>query len=109
MGLEMKTPENCENSLRNRKKKENVAEKSERVVKKTTEKVENHKVEQSQEENLKIKEKSAEKLQSEAEIVSDVQSKDFRIRIEFDPMSIALFTLAIVTRFFRLSEPRNIV
>lgn len=33
----------------------------------------------------------------------------FRFRLEFDPMSIALFTLAIVTRFFRLSEPKNVV
>ena len=35
--------------------------------------------------------------------------ENFRIRIELDPMSIALFTLAVVTRFFRLSEPRNVV
>lgn len=109
----MKKPENCENSLRNRKKKENVADKSEKNSNKTDE-VEREKVEQSQGEILKIKQETERKVQKEQEShLSNVQYeekyKNFRIRIEFDPISIALLTLAIVTRFFRLSEPRNVV
>jgi HD-GYP domain-containing protein (c-di-GMP phosphodiesterase class II) len=113
MGLEMKTPENCENSLRNRKKKENVEEKSEKSVKNSMEKVESEKVEQPQEENLKVKENTERKSPNEKENDTNGQfvggDKNFRIRVEFDPMSIALFTLAVVTRFFKLSEPRNVV
>lgn len=113
MGLEMKTPENCENSLRNRKKKENVVEKSEKSVKKSMEKVESEKVERPQEENLKVEEKMKRKLAIEKENVTNGQfneaDKNFRIRLEFDPMSIALFTLAIITRFYKLSEPKNVV
>lgn len=118
MGLEMKNPENCENSLRNRKKKENVQDKSEINVKnsssKSSEKMET--IEPSnklaQDEVLKA-EKSDSKSQKlngvKPDDKVDVKESNFKIRLEFDPMSIALFTLAIVTRFFRLSEPRNVV
>ena len=113
MGLEMKKPENCENSLRNRKNKENVGDKSEKISK-IADEVERQKVEHSQREILKTKEETDRKVQKEQGThLSNVQfeegDKNFRIRIEFDPISIALLTLAIVTRFFRLSEPRNVV
>jgi predicted PilT family ATPase len=110
MGLEMKTPENCENSLRNRKKKENGSEKSEKSSQKSTEKVENEKVEQFQEEvKEKTERKSLNKKENDSNGQFVVGEKNFRIRFELDPMSIALFTLAVVTRFFRLAEPRNVV
>lgn len=113
MGLEMTTPENCESSLRNRKKKENGSEKSEKSVKKTTEKVESEEKQKPQEESLKVKEKPEEKFSCEKENVANGQfserDKNFRIKLEFDPMSIVLFTLAIITRFFKLSEPKNVV
>lgn len=106
----MKTPENGENSLRNRKKKENVLEKSEKSVEKSTDKVENEKVEQPQEEKLKVKAKTERKSLNEKENGHfNEDDKNFRIKLEFDPMSIALFSLAIVTRFYKLSEPRNVV
>lgn len=120
MGTEMKTPENCDSSLRNRKKKENVAEKSEKSVKnlcKTSEKMEtdvSSKMEQQQEEKfLNNKLKSDLKSQSDDSTTTSEQfaqsDSSFRIRLEFDPMSIALLTLAIISRFFKLSEPRNVV
>lgn len=118
MGTEMKTPESGDSSLRNRKKKENVQEKCEQSIanplKSSEEKMEadpSKKVEQQQEKILKFKSKSESKSQIDrgsSEGVSESNS-NFRLRLEFDPMSIALFTLAIVTRFFKLSEPRNVV
>lgn len=107
----MKTPENSENSLRTRKRKENVQEKSEQSVKnssKSSEKTETEsgrKVEREENENLKIKEK----IESESPQAPTDNKSSFRLKLELDPMSIALFILAIVTRFFRLSEPRNVV
>lgn len=113
----MKSPENCDSTLRNRKKKENVEEKSEKSVKnssKTSEKMETDdlkKVEQQQKEVLKIKLKSESKSPSEDSTTEQIAQSDsnFRIKLEFDPMSIALLMLAIITRFFKLSEPRNVV
>lgn len=118
MGAEMKTLENCDSSLRNRKKKENVVEKSEKSVKnlyKTSEKMETEvssKMEQQQQEKmLNNKLKTDSKSQSDDSTTELLASNDsnFRIKLEFDPMSIALLTLAIITRFFKLSEPRNVV
>lgn len=110
----MKNPENSENSLRNRKKKEDVQEKSEISVKnsssKSSEKME---AEQSrklaQDEVSEVGKSDSKSQQRNEDIKVVVRERSFRIRLEFDPMSIALFTLAIVTRFFRLSEPRNVV
>lgn len=117
MGTEMKTPENCESSLRSRKKKENVQEKSEQSVKSsssTSEKMEADslkKIEQQHEKNLKFKPESDSKSRNDQESSEEVaaSNRNFRLKLEFDPMSIVLFTLAIVTRFFKLSEPRNVV
>lgn len=115
MGLEMKNPENCENSVRNRKKKENVPEKSEISVKnsssKSSEKMEIEQVKKlGQDEVSEVESKSESKSQHHNDVAKvTIKESSFKIRLEFDPMSIALFTLAIVTRFFRLSEPRNVV
>lgn len=109
----MKTPESCENSVRNRKKKENGPEKSEKCVKnssKSSEKMEvdpaevaTKKVEQMADESLKVKERID--VCEEGSRAED----NFRIKFQIDPMSLALFALAIVTRFYRLAEPRNVV
>jgi hypothetical protein len=113
MGSELKTIENCENVLRNRKQKnqqnENV-EKHSKEKSKQSEKVSTEKSEAAvTNENNKIaKIKSETPIGAPEEVVSQESTK-FTIKIEFDPMSIALFTLAIATRFFRLSEPRNVV
>lgn len=105
MGTEMKTPENSENSLRNRKKKENVVEKCEKSVKNSSKSSEKMEAKSTTEERVEPKLKVNEAKAQDNQITRDT----FRIRLEFDPMSIALFALAIVTRFFRLSEPRNVV
>jgi len=112
----MKAPENCENIVRNRKQKSSHVEHSEKSAKvqaKITEQIENKEELKKSKELEKVVEspKSDEKLiQQESEVTTNDNSiSNFTIKIEFDPMSIALFTLAIVTRFFRLAEPRNIV
>lgn len=113
----MKIPENSETSLRNRKKKENVPEKSEKSVKNSSKSSEKMKecsevpdVLNGVKEPVKFEEEIKHKGDTSDQVSSAKRSdENFRIRIEFDPMSIALFTLAIVTRFFKLSEPRNIV
>lgn len=109
----MKSPESCESSIRNRKKKDG-PEKSEKSAKnssKSSEKMEdipNEVDERSQsDESLKFNGKSDSTDQGSA--VEGHQHQNFRVRLEIDPMSIALFILAIVTRFYRLSEPRNVV
>ncbi|XP_070496483.1 protein O-mannosyltransferase 1 [Chironomus tepperi] len=116
MGTEMKAPENCENIVRNRKQKSAQVEHSEKTAKvqtNGTEQIENKEDIKKSKELKKTSEnpKSNERLiQQESEVTTnDKSNSNFVIKIEFDPMSIALFTLAIVTRFFRLSEPRNIV
>lgn len=114
MGTEMKSPESCESSLRNRKKKENVQEKSVKNSSKSSEKMEiegSVKMEQQQGEDLNsnFMQQSESKSRNDLETTERAPEKNFRIRLELDPMSIALFTLAVVTRFFRLSEPRNVV
>lgn len=38
-----------------------------------------------------------------------LENKLFRIRFEVDLVSVTLFLLGIVTRMYRLEEPRNIV
>lgn len=108
----MKSPESCESSLRNRKKKENVVEKSEKSAKnppKSSEKLEDIPKEaderSSSDESLKLIDKSDSIDQGSGA----TNHGKFRIQLEFDPMSLTLFALAIVTRFFRLSEPRNVV
>lgn len=81
----------------------------EKSDKKSLEKVESEKVEQ---ENLKVTEKTDRKVSVEKETTTNGQfegDKNFRIKLEFDPMSIALFALAVVTRFYKLSEPKNVV
>lgn len=113
----MKAPENCENIIRNRKQKSAQVESSEKTVKvqtKITEQITENKEDLKKSKELKKaaeNPKSDERLiQEESEAATNDNSiSNFTIKIEFDPMSIALFTLAIVTRFFRLSEPRNIV
>lgn len=113
MGTEMKSPESCESSLRNRKKKENVQEKSGKNSSKSSEKMEiegSVKMEQQGEDsNLNFMQQSESKSRYDLETTERAPEKNFLIRLELDPMSIALFTLAVVTRFFRLSEPRNVV
>lgn len=113
MGTEMKSPESCESSLRNRKKKENVQEKSVKNSSKSSEKMEiegSVKMEQQGKDlNLNFMQQSESKARNDLETTERAPEKNFRIRLELDPMSIALFTLAVVTRFFRLSEPRNVV
>lgn len=98
----MKTPESCENSVRNRKRRENVPERSVKNSSKSSE----SEVEQPQEENLKIKDPTEKPSRVEEK---NVEERNFRLKLEFDPMSIVLFTLAVVTRFHKLSEPRNVV
>jgi hypothetical protein len=98
MGTEMKTPENSENILRNRKKKVKIIEKSsENEVKNEDydDKKEKKKILVNEETNHNFK-------------VID-KNENFVFRLEFDPMSIALLAIALATRFFRLSEPRNVV
>lgn len=94
MGTEMKTPENCENLLRNRKKKVKSLEKSTEA-----------------EIDDEVKEKKVEKDSNETNFNFKVieKSQNFALRLEFDPMSMALLAFALATRFFRLSEPRNVV
>lgn len=99
MGTEIKTPESGESSLRNRKRKENVSVKN--SSKTEDEEDDLKEVEQPLEEDLK-----AEQPTRDQPIVA---AANFRLRLEFDPMSIVLLTLALITRFYRLSEPRNVV
>jgi hypothetical protein len=95
MGTEMKTPENSENLLRNRKKKVKSVEKSSEneVNDENDDKKDKKKIVNETNLNFKVIEKS----------------ENFVFRLEFDPMSIALLAIALATRFFRLSEPRNVV
>lgn len=95
MGTEMKSPENSETSVRNRKKKEITTEKCEKSAKVTSKEAEIDDVTKPERPDLKMDEQ--------------IRASSFKLRLEFDPMSIALFTLAVATRFFRLSEPRNVV
>lgn len=110
----MKVPENCENVVRNRKQKSAQTEVVEKPVKNLTKVTESKETKEN--DNKKFKEpekvklsKSHQKLENESPINDNNSTTNFTIKIEFDPMSIALFTVAIITRFFRLSEPRNIV
>lgn len=98
MGTEMKTPENSENILRNRKKKVKIIEKSS--------------------ENEVNNEDYDDKKEKKRILVNEETNHNFKVidknenfvfRLEFDPMSIALLAIALATRFFRLSEPRNVV
>lgn len=102
MGTEMKTPESGEGSLRNRKRKENVSVKSSMKSEKLVEE-DKMEVEQPKVDELKVPRVVADAPTTTATDTS------FRIRLEFDPMSIVLLSLALVTRFFRLSEPNNVV
>jgi hypothetical protein len=95
MGTEMKTPESEESSLRNRKKKEIPAEKCEKSAKTPS--------------KVATEEKTEGKVSQVKAQDDEVPNDTFRFRLEFDPMSIALFALALATRFFRLAEPRNVV
>jgi predicted nuclease with TOPRIM domain len=116
MGSELKTIENCENVLRNRKQKNTQNENAEKPSKeksKQSEKVftEKSEVVATNENNkiAKIKSETSNEMPEVQKQISTQQHTKFTIKIEFDPMSIALFMLAIATRFFRLSEPRNVV
>lgn len=110
----MKSPESCESSLRNRKKKENVSEKSEKSAKnpsKSSEKMEDipKEVDERSSSDEKLKFIGESDSTDRGSGVESHRNENFRIRLEIDPMSIALFALAIVTRFYRLAEPRNVV
>lgn len=117
MGTELKAPESGENIIRNRKQKathKDDTEKLTKVKKQTNSEKLDH---QQNDEIAKIDsqpssgsvETEKQKLLSTRQQIPPRETVKFTIKIEFDPMSIALFTLAIVTRFFRLSEPRNVV
>ena len=124
MGTETKVIENCENIIRNRNPKKILIKTSEISAKEKIKLVEQlkHKENDDKQEEATIKEselqetstkdtQSHEKI-NEKELESTTNNKSsskFTIKVEFDLMSIALFTLAIITRFFRLSEPRNVV
>ncbi|CRK93645.1 CLUMA_CG007174, isoform A [Clunio marinus] len=103
MGTEIKSQENCENSLRNRKKKEALTQNN---VLKSSEKSE---VKPQNESKGKVENQQQIESTTKPQIHEERNDKSFRIRLEFDPMSVVLFTLAIITRFFKLSEPRNVV
>lgn len=113
MGTELKTPENCENNLRNRKQKNTQNENSEKSPKDKL-KQKDTAEQQNKDEIAKTESKSSmgsiEKQQQipEKNILPN-EAVNFIIKIEFDPMSIALLILALATRFFRLSEPKNVV
>ena len=113
MGTEMKAPENCENIVRNRKQKSAQVENLEKSAKsqtKTSEQIENSKIIKESKKTTEGPKSDEKFIQQEAAVTpNDNRTSNFTIKIEFDPMSIALFTIAIVTRFFRLAEPRNIV
>lgn len=117
MGSELKALENCENIIRNRKQKvthKDETEKLTKVKKQTNLEKSDHK---EKDEIAKIESKPTmgsdetekRELLDTRQQISPRETIKFTIKIEFDPMSIALFTLALVTRFFRLSEPRNVV
>lgn len=122
MGTEIKPPENCENTLRNRNRKNTQNENSEKPSKdklKQTEKVISEKSDtQNKDEIAKIQSNfTLGSTENEKQQQQQIPQKNllpqeavnFIIKIEFDPMSIALLILALATRFFRLSEPKNIV
>lgn len=119
MGSELKTIENCENVIRNRKNKDKQNENTEKSSKNKLKQIErvssekpSHQVEAEDEiAQIKASIKMASKSEEKPQQTSQEKSSpiNFTIKIEFDPMSIALFLLAIVTRFFRLSEPKNVV
>lgn len=102
MGTEIKTPESCETLLRNRKKKE-----------KKVETEEPNPIEED-DDDLKIKlrnstdENSWEKSESFT-VVQSSEGGNFSLKLEFDPMSVALLVFALLTRFYRLAEPRHVV
>lgn len=112
MGTEMKAPESSENVLRNRKQKSAPAESVEKTVKNDQNESVALKKNDNKMDKMKIKEedekKSNKKLAND-KLIQTESEQNFTIKIEFDPMSIALFALAIITRFFRLSEPKNVV
>jgi hypothetical protein len=105
MGIEMKVPESCENVVRNRKQKTVVVDGGEKRPKSDIEVRERVEPEKSEKSDTQKEEKPERVLQES----SEPHHENFTIKIEFDPMSIALFALATVTRFFRLAEPRNVV
>jgi hypothetical protein len=123
MGTELKTPENCETFIRNRKQKGTSQENGEKLKKsqtKVTEIVADVKLQKKLDlpskdddvdsENSTSNKKTIENsIQEIRNVENSNENRNFTIKIEFDPMSIALFTLAIITRFFRLAEPRNVV
>lgn len=117
MGTEVKVLENCENIIRNRKQKVNHKDDTEKLTK-VKKQINSEKSDhQIKDEIAKIDSKpSSGSTETEKQDLLNTRQQippretiKFTIKIEFDPMSIALFTLAIVTRFFRLSEPQNVV
>lgn len=116
MGTELKVVENCENIIRNRKQKASNKDEGEKLMKVKKQSVEKSEHQQKDEIAKNDSETSPRSTETEKQELSNIEhqilsreSIKFTIKIEFDPMSIALFTLAILTRFFRLSEPRNVV
>lgn len=117
MGSELKALENCENIIRNRKQKTNHKDEGEKLTKVKKQTNSEKSEPQQKDEIAKIDSKppsgspetEKQELLNTRQQISPRESIKFTIKIEFDPMSIALFTLAIATRFFRLSEPRNVV
>jgi hypothetical protein len=115
MGTEIKTPENCENALRNRKQSRTVCDTSEKLQKpqKTRENINDEEFPSKSKKNLaefkEEKKKPLEPQKNDKFKNETEKNKNFTIKLEFDPMSIVLFTMAICTRFFRISEPRNVV
>lgn len=118
MESEVVTLKTSETLVRNRKQKGNLVE---NVVKSATKELKTPQQFDSKELNnlpkvkSEIKEcetKSTKKTHQESKQVKpDViqHEKKFTINVQFDLMSVLLFALAILTRFFKLSEPKNVV
>lgn len=117
MGSELKALENCENIIRNRKQKATHKDETEKLTKvkkqinleKSDKKEEDEIAKIDSKPSSRSTETEKQELLSTRQQISPRETIKFTIKIEFDPMSIALFTLALITRFFRLSEPRNVV
>lgn len=118
MESEVVTLRTSETLVRNRKQKGNVVE---NVVKSVTKELKTPQQFDSKESNnlpklksqiVELKSKStknAPQESKETKLQSIQDENKFTINVQFDLMSVVLFALAIATRFFKLSEPKNVV
>ncbi|CAO1319292.1 unnamed protein product [Diamesa serratosioi] len=118
MESEVITSKASETLVRNRKQKGNVVENGVKSVKKelkTPQQFDSKLTNGSSNLKPEIEECTPKSKNSSIQESKQVKQQSikheekFTINVQFDLMSVLLFALAIVTRFFKLSEPKNVV